>query len=111
MSQSQKSVNGEDIGDDGSVKSLVGDEEMLEYEELTDGGGSRLSSGYFFPPGKEMPMKKEDQLKLVNILDLVRSNAETTKAISETTTKNLLATENNATVTNEIAGSPKMLRR
>jgi hypothetical protein len=88
MSQSQKSIDGGDVGDDGSVKSLGGNEEMVEYEELSDGGRSRLSSGYFFPPGKEIPLKKDDQLKLVNILDLVRSNAETTKVISETTTKN-----------------------
>jgi hypothetical protein len=80
---------------------------MVEYEELSDGGRSRLSSGYFFPPGKGVPLKKDDQLKLVNILDLVRSNAETTKAISETTAKNLLATENNATTTNEMAGIAK----
>jgi hypothetical protein len=26
-------------------------------------GGSRLSSGYFFPPGKEMPLKKEDPVE------------------------------------------------
>jgi hypothetical protein len=107
MSQSQKSINGGDIGDDGSVKSLGGTEEMVEYEEFSDGGKSRLSSGHFFPPGKEMPVKKEDQLKLTNILDLVRSNAETARVISETTTKNLMTTENNATTTNEIAGIAK----
>ena len=58
-----------------------------------------MSSGFFFTAGTEMPLKKEDQLRLINILDLARSNAETTKTVSEIATKNLVATENSATAT------------
>jgi predicted TIM-barrel enzyme len=48
-------------------------------------------------------LRKEDQLRLVNILDLQRKNTEATEMIAEIVKKDLATTARSATVTDEIA--------
>jgi hypothetical protein len=68
--------------------------------------GSRISSDFLWNPEAEAK-RREDTLKLVNILDLQRTNADVTKEIAGDVLKNLGVTKNNAAVTAQVVDIAK----
>jgi hypothetical protein len=101
QSMSQRSVGDGVQGGDGSQNSNAFYVDLPEF-------GSRISSDLLWNPEAEAK-RKEDTLKLVNILDLQRTNADVTKEIAGDVLKNLEVTKNNAAVTAQVVDIAKSI--